>query len=1807
MSDLSERLATLTPEKRLLLELLRKAKQDGPPHAGRETAEGDHPTRTRLAGSTMPDEAVKTAPFDLVSGEDRRRLPADVEDAYPLTVMQLGMLTHMELRADSPTPPAYHNVNSFHLRAPFHLPQLQEAVDRVVAHHPVLRTSFDLTNYSEPLQLVHKEAHLPVQVVDLRHLSPDERANALRAFIEEENFRLFDLSRSPLLRYFIHRLTDETFQFTLVEPHSISDGWSTNLTLAEVGETYHALLKGEPPPALPDEPVTFRDFVHLERLTLENEECRRFWQAKLDEWTSTKLPRWPAAFHARATIEDHKVAYMIPREVTEGLYRLARQARVPLKSVFFAAHLKVMAFVCSQPDVVTGLVFNSRPEVAGGDRVHGMYLNTLPLPFRLRPGTWVELVKQAYESEVEMMPYRRYPLAELQRNWGSQQLYESAFTFLHFHSVEGVLRSGTFEDLGYGGSDLSVTNFLLMVLFTMSTLAPNRVALQLQFDVNEFSKEQMRQLLGYYDRVMTAMAADPSARHDRQTFLPARERQQLLGEWNDTAQDFPSGTSFQSLFEQQAARTPDAVAVACSGARLTYRELDERAERLARALSARGVGPEVVVALLAERGLDFLTAMLGVWKAGGAYLPLDPQHPAQRLGLVLSQSRVRHLLAGAEFAEAAREAEAASGEHVEVFVLEELLAEEPLAEKVRESVSPTSTFSPRQLAYVIYTSGSTGVPKGVMVEHGGMLNHLLAKISDLELGAADVVAQTASQAFDISVWQFLAALLVGGRVEVFVEEEAHDPARLLDGVEQQGVTVLETVPSLLRAMLDEMERRAPEGARLSRLRWLIPTGEALPPELTRRWLAAHPTVPLVNAYGPTECSDDVTHHVIREQPVEAAVHTPIGRPVANTRLYVLDAGMQLLPVGVLGELYVGGAGVGRGYLSDAAKTASLFVPDPYSGEAGARLYRTGDVGRWLPDGTLEFLGRVDHQVKVRGFRIELGEIEAALFNHPRVREAVVLAREDEVGDARLVAYLVAAEDSQPDASELRSFLRQRLPDYMVPSAFVLLEEMPLTENGKVDRRALPAPEAQETSEAYVAPRTPMEEMLASIWAEVLKVERVGVEDNFFDLGGHSLLAFQLVTRVRQTFRVEVLLRNLFAAPTVAGLAAFIESEARGAGQLPPLAPIARASRAAGLPLSFAQQRLWFLDQLQPGSAAYNIPVAIRLEGALDHSALRRSLAEVVRRHETLRTIFDGAEGEPRQVVVESSTIVPAIVDLRGVPDAARTQEVDRLIIEEARRPFDLTRGPLLRLTLLHTDEDEHVALLTMHHIISDGWSMDVFVRELAALYEAHRTGAPSTLAPLPIQYADYAVWQREWLRGATLDAQLAFWKEQLRGAPGQLELPTSRPRPAVQTYTGATTSFTLPADVSARLRELSRREGATLFMTLLAAFDVFLARYTGQADIVVGSPVAGRNRTEVEGLIGFFVNTLVLRADLSGDPTFRELLARVRETALGAYAHQDVPFEKLVEELQPVRDLSRSPLFQVMFVLQNRAVETLELPGLKLTTLSSERGAAKFDLTVTLEETTDELEGSFEYNSDLFDEQTIRRMIGHFSTLLAAVAAAPHSSISTLPLFGDAERKQIVSHWNDTARGYARTPLLPALISQQAHRTPDALALTFDGHSLTYGELEARANRLAHHLQRLGVCPDTLVGLLMERSIELLVALLAVWKAGAAYVPLDPDYPVQRLAYMLADSRADVLLTQPHLHERLSSMSISARHIVTLGGTGGAGDEAQWADESTEPPEVALDPQHLAYVIYTSGSTGEPKGAANSHAAILNRLLWMQE
>ncbi|HST61415.1 MAG TPA: amino acid adenylation domain-containing protein, partial [Longimicrobium sp.] len=1439
--------------------------------------------------------------------------------------------------------------------------------------------------------------------------------------------RAFDLSAGPLFRAALLRLGAEEHVLLLSMHHIVGDEWSSGVLFRELSALYAAYREGRESP-LPELAVQYADYAVWQREQLAGEVLDRqlaYWKERLAG--APELLELPTD-HPRPAVQSHRSGHEpveLSGELVERLQALGRSEGATLYMVLLSAFQVLLSKYGGSEDVVVGSPIAGRSRGKVGELI-GFFINTLVLRTDLSGDpSFREVLRRAREVTLGAYDHQEVPFERLveelrpERSLSHSPLFQVLFALQN--AGEGELRLGGVEMQALATGEAAAKFDLSLVLGERD----GGVAGTLVYRAELWEAATIRRMMGHFRAVLEALAGDPD-RHLSSLELPAgEERRLLLDAWSRSGEaPEPAGRCVQELFAEQAERTPDALALVFGDETLTYAELHRRSDALARRLATFGVGPDVRAGICVERGPEMVVGILGILKAGGAYVPLDPQYPAERLAYMLADAGAALLLTQ----ERLRDRLPAFGGDV-VLLGGDGAGDDPSTDAPH---SVLRTAFPESLAYVIYTSGSTGLPKGTEVPHRAIPGFFRG-VGYAHFGEGAVVLQHSSVSWDALTLELWPALLSGGTC-VLYPGQTSEPGVLGEQVRRHGVNTLWLTAAYFNLIVDT----APEV--LQGVAQVMTGGEAVSVPHVRRALELYPQLRLVNGYGPSETTVFATCY-----PVPAgfgAPALPVGRPVGDRRVYLLDRHFCAVPLGAAGELCVGGPAVARDYLGRPGLTAERFIPDPF-GEPGARLYRSGDRARWRSDGELEFMGRVDFQVKIRGFRVEPGEVEAVLRSLPGVREAAVVVREDEPGDRRLVAY-VAGEVA---ADAVREHLRGRLPEHMLPGAVVLLEGLPLTANGKLDRKALPAPEYAAGADRYVAPRTPVEEVLSGIWAEVLRLERVGVEENFFEVGGHSLLGTRVLSRVRALFGVELPLRALFEGPTVAEMAVRVEEMRRA--ELPVLPPVVPAGRTGALPLSFAQERLWFIDRLEPGSTTYNISMAYRLGNALDVPAFERALGEIVRRHEALRTVFGEVDGSPVQTIAPFSGFALPVEDLSGLGEADREDAVKRRAGEEARRPFDLSAGPLFRAALLRLGAEEHVLLLGMHHIVSDGWSMGVLFRELSSLYEAYLAGRESPLPELAVQYADYAVWQREQLEGEVLDRQLSYWRERLAGAPELLELPTDHPRPAVQTYRGATVPVELSLELLERLQALGRSEGATLYMTLLGAFQVLLSKYAGSEDVVVGSPIAGRTSKEVEELIGFFVNTLVLRTDLGGNPSFRETLRRVREATLGAYAHQELPFERLVAELQPERSLSHSPFFQVLFILQDAEVQGGALPGLRVSGAGAELASAKFALSLALTATSRGLRGGLNYSTELFERSTVERMLGHLERVLEQVAADADVRLSQLELLGNAERAQVLEAWNRTEADVPADRCIHALFEAQAARTPDAVAVRFEEESLT--------------------------------------------------------------------------------------------------------------------------------------------------------------
>jgi amino acid adenylation domain-containing protein/FkbH-like protein len=1654
------------------------------------------------------------------------------------------------------------------MRGKLDVHSLHRSLNKIVERHESLRTTFGLRN-GEPVQVISPGLNLPLPTVELFDSEIAASEARIQRLATEEARRPFDLAAGPLVRAQLLRLGAEDHVLLLTMHHIISDRWSMGVMSEELAAHYRAFVGGKHSP-LPELAVQYADFAAWQRQWLQGAVLGahiQYWKEHLAGAPPVlELP----TDHARPpemSLRGATQSLILPRALVEKLTALSQTEGVTLFMTLLAAFQTLLARYSGQEDIVVGSPIANR-NFAEIEPLIGFFVNTLALRGDLSGDpSFHELVARLKEVCLQAYAHQDTPFEKLVEELQPERSLSHSPIF----QVMFALQNAPMQALQLPGLKLDRSPvYTGTSMFDMSWFAvevPEGLMVRAEYSTDLFEHATITRALGHFRELLEAAAAGPNQRISRLAMLGKVERHQVLAEFNSTEADFPR-LCIHNLLERSAERVPDATALICGNERTSYRELNERANQIAHYLMGLGAGPEVLVGVHMERTPDLVPAIFGVLKSGAAYVPLDPSYPRERLAAILEDSGASIVLTQQSLA-GQLESQSAT------FVC----ADSDWSTIAKESrANPATQVRPDNLAYVLFTSGSTGRPKGVALEHHNNVTFVQWAQTVFTPAELAGVLFCTSIGFDMSTFEIFITAAAGGKIIL-----AENPLYLPTLPAKDEVTLINTVPSAIAELV--RVNALPES-----LKTVALAGEALPDSLVEEIYRTGIVARVYNLYGPTESGYSTWTLVPRGGRVT------IGKPIANEQCYIVDRHLNPLPIGVPGELYLAGEGLARGYFGQPDLTAERFVPNPFSAKNNARMYKTGDLCRWLPDGNIEYLGRLDHQVKLRGFRIELDEIEAVLATHPGVRQCLVMAREDEPGLKRLVAYVVPRE-TQPAAEDgLVDHLKRSLPDFMVPSVVVVLEQFPLTPNGKIDRKSLPMPEYKKDSgESYIAPRTSTEERVASIWAEVLHLEQVSAESDFFALGGHSLLAAQVISRLRQAFEIEIPLKAMFESPKLDILAARIQVSKRGF-ETP---PIQRIPRDKPLPASFAQQRLWFLDQLEPDSPAYNIAYTLKIMGPINADAIEKSLNLIAQRHESLRTSF-GTEAElPVQIIHDSVRIPFRKIDLSALDAGVRETEARRLIAEDANRAIGLTQAPLLRTMLLHLSQDEHYLLINVHHVISDRWSMSVLTRELATLYESVIGGRTADLPDLPLQYADYAVWQREWLRGEVMEKQLAYWKDKLTDAPSVLALPTDRPRQATESFRGDVAHVSLSRELSDKLNHLSRKHGATLFMTLLAGFQALLSRYSGQDDVVVGTAIANRNQPELENLIGFFLNTLPLRTKLAGDPSFAEIISRTKETALGAYAHQDMPFERLVEELRPERSLSHSPLVQVFFVLQNAPVEELQLRGLRLKHVPSGLKTVKGDMYLSMHETPEGLEGRLEYSTDLFDASTVEKLLGHFRVLLEAAVANPEMKLSELPLLTEGERQQILVEWNATESDFPRHFCMHQLFEEQVARTPNRVAAFLGTQEITYNELNSRSNQLAHHLRKLGVGPGTLVGIYIERNLDMLVALLGILKAGGAYVPIDPAYPKERIAFILEDANAPVLLTQQSL---MASAPKSTVKLMCL--------DSDWppiSRESSDNPTPMASPKDLAYVLYTSGSTGKPKGVQIEHRNLVNFLISVQK
>jgi amino acid adenylation domain-containing protein len=1765
-------------------------------------ADGDSKISNKLDLQAAKHELLTSAleKEGIESYNSQKIFPRQYSDNTPLSFAQerLWFLDQLE-----PGHSVYNVCRAQRLTGPLDVINLTQSINEIVRRHEILRTTFPCVD-GVPLQVATPTFTLTIPVVNLQELPRSvQEAETSRIAVEEAQCT-FNLAMGPLLRAKLLRLGEERHVLLLTTHQIVCDGWSLGVFFRELSNLYDAYSSGKDS-SLEDLPIQYADFAAWQRQWLQGEVLETqisYWQKQLGHslptlGISTDRPR-PAVQSFRGAREP----VVLSEDLAKAVRILDQRAGVTTFMILLAVFNTLLHRYTGQADLLVGCPFGNRHHLETENLI-GSFVNTLVLRTNLDGDPpFSELLSRVRDTCLGAYAHQDLPFEKLvveldtERDLSRNPLFQAMFVFQN-RSVSSLNLPGLTSEPIEVDTETSKFDFTLSL-----TDRGNDLAGFFEYNTDLFRRSTIEGIIAHFRMLLEGILADPDKPISALTLLNEAERHQVLVKWNETEADYPKNSCIHELFEAQVERTPEAIAVEFDGKRFTYEQLNHRANQLARYLKILGVGPERLVGICVERSLEMVVGVLGTLKAGGAYVPLDPAFPGERLEFMLEDARVSALLTEERLIEVGR-SKIEDGGDPPFSILDPQIRmirldrdRERIAQQSERNLDKGATA--QDLAYVIYTSGSTGQPKGVQIEHRSVVNCLHSIRHYLELTENEVFLAVTTMSFDIAALEVYLPLMVGAKLVLASREEVLDGKLLVDRITASSVTAMQATPSAWRLLLDAGWRGS-EGFKI------LCGGEVLSRELADELLEGGAS--LWNLYGPTETT--IWSTIAKVEPSESPVS--IGRPIANTQIYILDSHLQPVPAGVHGELYIGGDGLARGYLNRPELTAEKFVANPFSNQPGARLYRTGDRARYRADGNIEFLGRGDNQVKIRGYRIELGEIEAALNQHPTVKDSVVVARaRDSTGEKELVGYIVANQDSVASTSDLRSLLREKLPDYMIPSAFVFLNALPLTPNRKVDRSKLLPPDDSRPSldQGFVEPRSEIEELVAQVWREVLKLDKIGVYDNFFELGGHSLLATRVVARLRSNFNVDLPLRKLFELPTVAGLAEHIDflRHNQSGVSVPPIMPV---SRDRAIPLSFSQRRLWFLQKLDPNFTAYNIPAIFRIEGDLNISALEKALREIVNRHEVLRTRVVEIDGQPLQQIIFPLMVTLPVIDLEHLPEDQAAAEVQQLSADDAHQPYNLQEAPLMRAKLLRLGEQEYVLILNFHHIVCDGSSLIIFYHELATLYEAFLDGKVSILPSLPVQYADYAVWQHERLQGEVLKSQLAYWKRQLGTGLTTLNLPTDYERPVVQTYRGARLTRTLSEELTKGLEDVSRREGVTLFMTLLASVNILLSRHTGQDDIILGATIAGRDRPETEGLIGFFINALALRTDLSGNPTFLELLKRVRDICLDAYTHQDLPFERVVEEINPQRDLSRNPLFQVMFNMADTSERTLTLPGCTVTKISSADPSAKFDIVLHAPEVDGRIELAIVYNADLFSERRIINVLNQFTHLLSQVAEKPQKRLdqyTLVTLSMQAVLPDPTEPLDKTWHGAIHT-----LFSKQAEHQSDRLAVVDRNETWTYRELDNRSNQLANYLMVRGIQPKDGVAIYAHRSAPLVLALLAALKAGAAFVILDPAYPAQRLIDYLKIAQPKGWLQMEaagELPEELSvfldSLEIPCRIKLPRMKHEIADSLSHYPESETGVPVNGDDP---AYIAFTSGSTGQPKGVLCRHGPITHFLPWQEE
>ncbi|HSU49336.1 MAG TPA: amino acid adenylation domain-containing protein, partial [Segetibacter sp.] len=1677
---------------------------------------------------------------------------ANISSVYRLSGLQEGMLFHgLFSEAEAYIEQVCCNISNIHL------PIFEESWNYVLKQHSILRSAFFYDEFSVAVQAVYKEVKLPFEVMDYSSLDSVSRDIAVKKYEQAERVKGFEFKEPPLMRISLIKLAPNQYRLVWTSHHLLFDGWSMPIILEELLTTYELLLAGRPVPFKDED--KYEDYIkYLDRTDKALSED--YWSNYLKNLQQNTLLPFinNTADRTKGEGEYKAISLEIENSLSQEIQLFAKQHRITVNTIMQGVWALLLHQYTDSKDVAYGVIVSGRPDnLPGVERRVGLYINTLPLYSSIDKKTsLIDWLQGLQNDQVKSRQHQYTALQEIKRWTGIQgDLFDSLLVFENY-PVSKLVSANSWS-LRFDSVEMHEhTNYPLTVLVNSS----DDIHIQFSYNSQLLSDFYVNEIKKHFKNVLLQFVNSSVKSVDEVSLLTKEEKDELIGGFNNTQISYPENKTIVTLIEEQVQKTPEAVAALFQDKEITYKEINERANQLAHYLRFAGVSSETLVPICIERGIDMVVGILGILKAGGTYVPIDPAYPKDRIAFMLEDTAASIIVTNT----LCRPTLPALNNIVNVVETDRIVLHDQPKDNLNTHISG------HQLAYIIYTSGSTGKPKGVMIEHANVYSFICWCREEFASSDFNTVYASTSICFDLSIYEIFYPLTAGKQIRVI--ENGLEIGKFLPA---DSKVLTNSVPVVIDNLIKE-------GVDLSNVSVINMAGEPIPSQVVEHLDTEK--IEVRNLYGPTE---DTTYSTVYR--IKKGDSILIGKPISNTQIFIVTTNQQLAPVGVIGEICIGGAGVARGYLNRAELTAEKFVENPFKHEEGSILYKTGDVGRWLPDGNIEYIGRRDEQVKIRGYRIELGEIETALQQSGLVVQSVVVAKEDARGNKRLVSYVV--NDGRFNADTVAAYLKTKLPDYMIPSVWVELDKLPLTSNGKIDRKALPNPDATNLiSQEYVGPKNETERNLVDIWQELLGIDKVSTHDNFFEIGGHSILAMQLISSVRRKLKLEASIKDLFSNPTIASFSDRLLGTENQTSQ-PGITTI--IPRPANIPLSFGQERLWFIDQLE-GSVSYHIPAVFRLKGELNFEALTYSLKKIIERHEILRTVIYGNDGQPFQEILQSEAWnIGVYVGFKDC-SADLEQHIQCLISS----PFDLSKDYMLRADLITLSNSENILVVTMHHIASDGWSLSVIVKEVVELYQAFVEQRNANLNALPIQYADYSIWQRTYLQGEVLDHKLNYWKQKLQGT-SFLNLPTDYARPSVQSTSGEIEYFSLEKGLLQKLHSLGQQHETTLFMSLLAAFNVLLYRYTGQEDICVGTPSANRTYKELENLIGLFLNTLALRNTVDGDASFIQLLAEVKKTTVNAYEHQDVPFEKVVEAVVKERDLTRNALFQVMFILQNTPdVPVLKLGEVELSTESFEDKTSKFDLTFNVRETASGLHGLVHYRTDLFKKTTIQRLLGHFKQLLVVITEQPLEKVSALSLLSYSAKNQILNEFNKPINAPPQQNGLVDLFEEQALARPENIALVAGGRSLSYGEVNERANRLAHFLISQNVGTETIVPICIDRSFEMMIGVLAVLKSGAAYVPVDPDYPIERIGFMLTDTNARVVLSTAVHVNKLQNISERFK-IIAL--------DSEWPIIEKYPSsntKTAITGKDTAYVLYTSGSTGKPKGVQIQHLSIAQHLTW---